>query len=388
MATPETFAASPYLVIHQRKGAWILSDPVTREHVEVTARALAAMAELGVGASAEQWAAALDGATGWVRTLFDPSQGLWSDPTCLGDRQGKPVLGPALFDLLCARRLLTPSDGRAYAAYLQPLASVLDPAHVGTFNDRVGRYLIRDLRLKQSWRWWHDQKFTPDGRAIKPGPYKFVHESFFDRYFGAKDLKGMRILDFACGNGHFAARFARMGARVVGMDTAPELIELARANHGAAVEFEWIDKAENVTTALAAHAPGSYDLIYMGDVFLILAMLPDADAVVSALLAQFKRLLSPRGRICMLEPSGIFWLAARLGPPEAPVVILSEYRRMLYNVAPTFDRVCALMSGGGFALIEYLHPDVSADADPVTKAFAERFPMWDFSVWIARPDHD
>jgi 2-polyprenyl-3-methyl-5-hydroxy-6-metoxy-1,4-benzoquinol methylase len=244
------------------------------------------------------------------------------------------------------------------------------------------------LRLKQSWRWWHDQKFTPDGLSIRPGPYKFVHEYFFDQYFGAKDLAGVRVFDFACGNGHFAARFARLGAKVVGLDTAPELIDLANKNHGSIARFEWVDKPENVNAALAAHPAGSFDIIYMGDVFLILAMLPDAEAVVSGLLAQFTRLLAPGGRIYMLEPSGIFWLASRLGPADAPMVVLTEYRKMLYNVAPTFDRVCRLMGQGGLALVEYIHPQASPDADPPIKAFAERFPMWDFSAWMVRRADD
>jgi 2-polyprenyl-3-methyl-5-hydroxy-6-metoxy-1,4-benzoquinol methylase len=388
MSAATVFVTSPYLVIHRKGNAWILSDPMIREHVEVGADALAAFGKLGTGAEAPQWETALANSTGWLRTVFNPGQGLWSDPTCLGERQGDAVRGEGLFRLLCARRLLVPADGSAYADYLQPLASVLDPAHLGSFNDRVGRYLIRDLRLKQSWRWWHDQKFATDGLSIRPGPYKFVHEYFFDRYFGTKNLAGVRVLDFACGNGHFAARFARRGANVVGLDTAPELIDLANQNHGSIARFEWVDKPENVIRALAAHAAGSFDIVYMGDVFLILAMLPDADAVVSGLLAEFTRLLAPGGRIYMLEPSGIFWLASRLGPEEAPMVMLTEYRKMLYNVAPTFDRVCRLMSQGGLALVEYIHPEASPDADPATKAFAERFPMWDFSAWMVRGAND
>lgn len=374
---------SPNLVIHRKTACWILSDPVIREHVEIDATGLAAIGRLGVGAPLAEWETALDDAKGWLRTDFDPGKGLWGDPTGLGGRQGDATRGAGLVRLLCARRLVVPADGRAYADYLRPLASVLDSEHLGTFNDRVGRYLIRDLRLKQNWRWWHDQKFAPDGLSIRPGPYKFVHEYFFDRYFAAKKLAGVRVLDFACGNGHFSARFASLGAQVVGLDTARELIELAQKNHGAAVSFEWVDGPDKVRAALAAHPRAAFDIIYLGDVFLILAALPDAGEVISALLAEFRRLLAPGGRIHLLEPSGIFWLASRLGPPDAPSVVLTEYRKPLYNVAPTFDRVCGLMAAGGLALIEYVHPEASPAADALTKAFADRFPMWDFSTWIA-----
>src|SRR5437762_10495700 len=40
---------------------------------------------------------------------------------------------------------------------------------------------------------------------------------------------GQRILDVACGNGQFARRLARLGARVLGVDIAEGMIERARA---------------------------------------------------------------------------------------------------------------------------------------------------------------
>jgi 2-polyprenyl-3-methyl-5-hydroxy-6-metoxy-1,4-benzoquinol methylase len=40
---------------------------------------------------------------------------------------------------------------------------------------------------------------------------------------------GQRILDLACGNGQFARRLGRLGARVLGMDISERMIERARA---------------------------------------------------------------------------------------------------------------------------------------------------------------
>ncbi len=40
--------------------------------------------------------------------------------------------------------------------------------------------------------------------------------------------KGETILDLACGQGFFAREFARQGANVIGVDIAPELIEIAK----------------------------------------------------------------------------------------------------------------------------------------------------------------
>src|SRR3954447_26098065 len=53
--------------------------------------------------------------------------------------------------------------------------------------------------------------------------------------FGADVLEllaprqGERILDLGCGTGRLTAQIAASGARVVGLDAAPEMIERARA---------------------------------------------------------------------------------------------------------------------------------------------------------------
>ena len=41
------------------------------------------------------------------------------------------------------------------------------------------------------------------------------------------DVRGKRILDFGCGEGHLATQLGRLGARVIGIDISPELIALA-----------------------------------------------------------------------------------------------------------------------------------------------------------------
>lgn len=44
----------------------------------------------------------------------------------------------------------------------------------------------------------------------------------------AGEPKGMRVLDLACGDGHYTRELARLGARVVGVDISAEMIRLAR----------------------------------------------------------------------------------------------------------------------------------------------------------------
>ncbi len=46
-------------------------------------------------------------------------------------------------------------------------------------------------------------------------------------------LKGMRVLDVACGNGRASRGLARLGARVVGVDLSAELIAIGRARDDA-----------------------------------------------------------------------------------------------------------------------------------------------------------
>ena len=59
------------------------------------------------------------------------------------------------------------------------------------------------------------------------------------------DLRaGQRLLDLACGNGQFARRLARLGARVLGVDISERMIERARARTtepGDRIEFRTMD---------------------------------------------------------------------------------------------------------------------------------------------------
>jgi ubiquinone/menaquinone biosynthesis C-methylase UbiE len=69
---------------------------------------------------------------------------------------------------------------------------------------------------------WYDAKQGENGdlwhrTLIDPALLKVV---------GA--VGGQRLLDLACGNGYLARRFARMGARVVGIDGSAPMIERAR----------------------------------------------------------------------------------------------------------------------------------------------------------------
>jgi ubiquinone/menaquinone biosynthesis C-methylase UbiE len=74
-------------------------------------------------------------------------------------------------------------------------------------------------------------------------------------------VRGLRLLDVACGNGYLARRFARAGAaKVVGIDASRPIIDRARARERArplGVRYEVRDAAN-----LEGLGSGSFDLVY------------------------------------------------------------------------------------------------------------------------------
>lgn len=65
-------------------------------------------------------------------------------------------------------------------------------------------------------------------RYSSTSPRRRFREEF--RFRVLEDLKGKRILDLGCGDGHNSILLAKLGARVTGIDISPKSIELARKN--------------------------------------------------------------------------------------------------------------------------------------------------------------
>jgi SAM-dependent methyltransferase len=385
-----TYRVCPDAILTLRGDHWILSNPRTRTHVALDEQAAAALTASTASRSKAEWDTTLAQGHGHDRTIFSAEKGLWSDPTGVSDGPvGGRVAGRELFELLRKRWLVHSDEGRDYAAYLAPLTSVLDHK-LGNFHERVGQYQMLKLRLREKWRWWHDQKFTPDGLALKDGPYKFVQEHFFDRYFGQQDLRGSQVLDFACGNGYYADKFARLGAKVIGIDTSQELIEIARKNFGKRIVFHDPRDPDESLAQLNGMPAASIDLIYMSDVMLLLVESFRAGSDqggLKRLLGAFHRLLAPRGRMQMMEPNGLFWLGGIYGGTETPYTIVSEYRKPIYNGSPTTDVMINSINAQGFCLIELVHPEISEDssADPWLRARAHQFTHWDLFKFAKHP---
>jgi SAM-dependent methyltransferase len=106
---------------------------------------------------------------------------------------------------------------------------------------------------------------------------------------------GHRVLDVACGTGVVSVTAARLGARVIGLDLTPELLERAKENARiAGVEIEW----------------------HEGDV----EKLPFGDAAFDIVLSQYGHIFAPRPEVAIgemlrvLKPGGT--IAFSTWPPE------------------------------------------------------------------------
>ena len=100
---------------------------------------------------------------------------------------------------------------------------------------------------------------------------------------------GSTVLDLACGTGDLAFAAAHHGARVVGLDITPLMVELAR-DKPEATGIAWL---VGDMTALPVQA-GRFDLVTTG---YGLRNVPD----ISRALAEIHRVLRPGGRVCSLD---------------------------------------------------------------------------------------
>ena len=129
-------------------------------------------------------------------------------------------------------------------------------------------------------RWW-----DPDGEFR---PLHDLNPARLDYIEDRAGIAGREVLDVGCGGGLLAEGMARRGARVTGIDLAPEALAVARLHaieSGVAVDYR-----REPVESLAARRPASFDLVTCLE---MLEHVPDPAAIVAALA----RLVRPGGHV-------------------------------------------------------------------------------------------
>ncbi|MFD8726337.1 class I SAM-dependent methyltransferase [Streptomyces sp. NPDC059629] len=130
------------------------------------------------------------------------------------------------------------------------------------------------------------------------------------------ELSGQRILDIGCGEGIITRTLAARGARVMGIDPSPRMIEHAQAAERNLPTGALYAVDDGCT--LATVATDSVDWVTAG---LSLNNVPDLDAALTAA----QRVLSPGGRLAFTIPHPCFeaphatWTDAAQGRPRRVV---------------------------------------------------------------------
>lgn len=98
--------------------------------------------------------------------------------------------------------------------------------------------------------------------------------------------KGERIVDLACGQGFFAKEFAKLGAKVTGVDISPELIEIAKRDKFAEYHVS------------PAHKLGFLQNLTIDKVLLVLSLqnIENANEVIK----EVSRVLKPKGKLFLV----------------------------------------------------------------------------------------
>ena len=146
--------------------------------------------------------------------------------------------------------------------------------------------------------WW-----DPDGKSAmlhKLNPVRLAYiRDRIDQHWQADEcsfrpLEGKTALDVGCGAGLLAEPLARLGARVTGIDAAPQLIEVAKTHAaGAGLTIEYLMAGVEDLT-------GSFDLVTAMEVIEHVA---DPRAFLAALAAR----LAPGGLLILSTPNRTAW---------------------------------------------------------------------------------
>ena len=318
----------------------------------------------------------------WDCTTISNMEGLLADPTCLiRDALGEPSRFGEIAEALkfLANRFILVRDLEAYHAYFAKRTSLIDQKHMGTFHQRIGAELLLRKKIDPD-EWWYSQKFDPKTGRVRDSLYRFVQKEFIDGYIGSLDFEGSAVLDFGCGSGLASRLFATGGAQVTGVD--PDPVALATAEREVGAGFQPIHLDFSTPDPLSKLPAGPFDFIWLSDVLLFYFYPQDAGEPVLApaeVLQQLANRLADGGRLVIMNPHAVFWLAPWLGDDEFPYTVITEYADRLYSVTPSLEELSIALEKAGLCICRIHEPRPGEDgreADPKAFHFAERFPVW------------
>ena len=167
--------------------------------------------------------------------------------------------------------------------------------------------MVRDRLTKQGLydtpTYWDMKAEAYEGLARSNWPSNTFNRFWDERQMAILssvlgDLRGLEIVDVACGTGRACRHLARAGARVTGLDFAPQTLDAARAEtraSGLTVDYRLYD----ALTPPPAELAGRFDV---GITISCLAMACRAPADFDRALGHLVSLVRPGGRFFFLEP--------------------------------------------------------------------------------------
>jgi SAM-dependent methyltransferase len=361
---------------------WVAMNVFARSSLGISSEVLAFLGRAGSIQERERLDTAPDQYRCWEVEYFSNEDGLLADPTRYRRDPSAwreiRLDATALVAKLKAHCILI-DDEESYRDRFQPKRNLLDRDHFGNFHQQHGQNLILNKREQPS-AWWMKQKFTDDLRSVRADTlYGAIQWSFLEEYFAHTIKPGMKVLDLGCGTGIYANLLAKFGAEVRGVDPSDEYLDVARSFALPNTTFERADIGQ--PGGLAEIPSGWADVVFMSDalLFYYVPFYPGQHAEIQTLLADVKRILTPRGKFLSLEPHGVFYLSPWLGDKDRPFTLLTEYLHKSYGVVPPFSWLIRETAKAGFVvrdLLEIGPAEYFQKVDPRGYHFASEFPLW------------
>lgn len=302
--------------------------------------------------------------------LLDNPNGLDKD---LVNTSLSPVKLSKIIETLVRYSIIVDNQS-TYLERLNKKSNLFDNFHIGNFHQQIGENVLKRHK-ENAEMWWIYQKFSSDFKSTTDSPYKWVQEAFMEEFFKSNVLQDKKILDFGCGIGYYSSFFNKLGGDVLGVDPSEAYIKIANENfiNNDKIKFE-ICSFESVSDF--DFFEDKYDIIFLSDVFLYyfepykkMQLTPDL------LLQKLNNLLTPKGKIYIMDPHGVFHLQSWMNT-ENPFMLSLEYANRKYRVTPNLEEfsLAAESANLQISLIRELKYK-GTDSD---KIFYSEFPFWWF----------